>query len=53
VQVDAQKLKRDRTRLYTIAKWSSYALFVIGWGLAFYGKLFNDGDPEDQNEEAM
>jgi len=35
----AKQLKQKREIRYGIAKWSSYFLFALGWGLTFYGQL--------------
>lgn len=47
---EAQQAQRKREHEYEIAKVASYALFALGWGLAFYGKLFAD---ETETEEAL
>jgi hypothetical protein len=36
---EANRLKNDRQKFYEIAKWTSYALFTLGWSLTFYGQL--------------
>lgn len=36
---EANRLKNKRKKFYEIAKWTSYALFTLGWALTFYGQL--------------
>jgi hypothetical protein len=50
VYEDARALKEKREKIYNIAKWSSYFLFAIGWGIAFYGQLSGKDDKPTMGE---
>jgi len=39
ILTQADNLKEKRQTRYNIAKWASYVLYTLGWGLAFYGQL--------------
>jgi hypothetical protein len=43
----ANDLQRRRQENYDRARWISYVLFTIGWGLALYSKLFMDGNQDE------
>jgi hypothetical protein len=45
---EANHLKEGREKWYKIAKWSSYVLFTIGWGLTFYGQLSGRSAPSHE-----